>query len=198
MIKTPEGSIVLRPPTEKEAIAYEDKHRAHMRPQQEGEQMAGGVYDSGLKELLACVVEPAATVLDPDDGWLAKWPGLMLEMAKEFRRLGGDNVPMVDAPELITEPVHVALGWRAHGFRFGAVELVARRMTFPEFRAFQAQVGDDNLVDLMAKIGKSHLLSHQGDGEAEKLFSAHPYLSQKLGAKLLSIAHGRVEAAEKK
>ena len=37
--------------------------------------MAGGIYDGGLRELLACVVTPSVQVLDPDDGWLARWPG---------------------------------------------------------------------------------------------------------------------------
>lgn len=198
MIKTPAGAIVLRPPTEKEAIAYEDKHRAFTRPQQEGEQMAGGVYDSGLKELLACVVEPSAATLDPDDGWLAKWPGLFTEMAKEFRRLGGDGVPLVDAPELITDPAHVALGWRAHGFRYGSVEIVVRRMTFPEYNAFLSVMAADNFFALVAKIGKDHLLSHRGDGEADKLWADHAYLSQRIGIKLLDLANGRAEAAEKK
>lgn len=198
MIKTPEGPIVLRAPTEAEAIAFEDKRRYHRRPQQPGEEMAGGVYDSGLKELLACTIEPVASVLDPDDGWLARWPGLIEEMAAQFRRLGGDLIPVVEAPELIKDPGHVAMGWRAIGLRVGAAEVVCRRITFPEYNAFQAALAGDNLYSLVAKIGKDHLLSHRGEGEADRLWAQHPYLSQRIGLKLLDLAHGRAEAAQKK
>lgn len=198
MITTPEGPIVLRAPTESEALAFEDKRRASRRPQQDGEQMAGGIYDGGLRELLACVVTPAASVLDPDDGWLARWPGKVEEMAAEFRRMGGEQVPLTDAPELVKDPGHVALGWRAIGLRYGSADLVLRRLTFPEYNAFLVMRGPDNFFSLVAKIGKDHLLSHRGEGEADKLWAENPYLSQAIGIRLLDLAHGRAEAAEKK
>lgn len=197
-LMTPEGPIVMRPPTEAEATAFEDKRRAHKAPKADDEQVVGGIYDSGLKELLACAVEPKAEVLDPDDGWLARWPGLFDAMAKDLRRLGGYHVALVDAPAAVKEPAHVAMGWRAKGYTYGGVDLVLRVLTFPEYNAFTAQLENDNLYALAVKMGKSHLLSHQGDGEADKLFAAHPYLAQALGIKLLNLAQGRAEAVEKK
>ena len=81
-------------------------------------------------------------------------------MAAEFRRMGGEQVPLTDAPELVKDPGHVALGWRALGLRAGTAEMVVRRLTFPSTTP-SSSCGADILL-ARRQDRQDHLLSHRG------------------------------------
>ena len=191
-IETPEGVITMRAPTEGEALAFEDKHRAARRPRSSGEQVTGAVYDNGINELLGCVTSPDRKVLDVDDGWLSLYPGIADRMIAEFRRLGGYHIALQPCPEAIDAQTLGNFGRRALGFAYGEVKLCARRMTWPEYNAFQANQTGENFWASLAAQGKACLLSHQGD-EVEKLLLGRPYLAMDLGLKLLDHAMGVAE-----
>lgn len=191
-IETPEGVITLRAPTEVEALAFEDKHRAARRPRASGEQVTGAAYDNGINELLGCVTSPDRKLLDVDDGWLSLYPGIADRIMKEFRRLGGYEIPLLPCPEAVDGPTAANFGRRALGFSYGDVKLCARRMTWPEYNAFQANQTGDNFWASLAAQGKACLLSHQG-AEVDKLLLGRPYLAMDLGLKLLDHAMGVAE-----
>lgn len=193
-ILTPEGIITMRAPTEAEAIAFEDKRRAARRPRAEGEQVTGGAYDNGIEELLACVVSPAKDVLNVDDGWLALYPGVADRMAEEFRRLGGYHLQLALDAEAVSETHRANYGRRALGYSYGDVKLTARRMTWAEYNAFQANRTPENFWVLLAAQGRLCMLSHQ-DKEQEALLAGRPYLAMELGAALLNAAMGVAESA---
>ena len=200
-IQTPEGAILLRCPTEAEAIAYEDKRRAARRPRAENEQVTGAVYDNGLNELLSAVVEPKREVLDVDDGWLSLYPGVQDRMANEFRRLGGYALDAVDCPDAVSDKLRADFGRRVIGLEYGGQKLAIRRMTYPEYTALAANDDGTNLYKLLAQLARSCVVSHADAGEdraLSRLFEGRPYMAQTLGLKLYELAQGVADAREKK
>lgn len=195
VINTPFGPIAMRTPTQAEAIAFEDKLRAARRPRAATEQVLGGAYDNGLQQLFACVLSPDAKVLDVDDGWLADCPGIFDRMKEEFRRLGGYALDCVPCPEAIDDTARKNFGRKALGFEYSGQRIVARRMSYPEYNAFQANQTGENFWALLDAQGQACLVSHQGEGDLDRLLAGRPYLMMTLGIKLLDVAMGVAENA---
>lgn len=197
LVETPDGPIILRPPTEAEAVRYEDKRRMARRPRAAGEQVTGALYDDGREELLACVVTPSKQELEADDGPLELYPGVLDRMAETVRKLGGYYVDPVDCPEAVSEELRAKFKRRALGFEVGGIKVVCRRITSAEYSAFMANLaaGGAGFWDGLSKFGRSCLISHQGEGEQDQLFSGRPYLSMNIGAALYQAAQGVAETA---
>lgn len=194
IVESPEGPIVLRAPTEAEAIAIEDKLRESKR-KRGPEEPSGSLYDNGVQEVLACVLSPSKEVLDTDDGLLGLYPGLFDRMVAEVRREGGYHIGLVDCPEAIDAQTLATFKRRAVGFSYGDVRIVSRRLSWPEFQSIE---GGANFWSELAALGRNCLVSHKTDEDKAALFAGRPYLAMDLGLSLWRLARGLVETKAKK
>lgn len=194
VVESPEGPIVLRAPTEAEAIAIEDKLRESKR-KRGPEETSASLYDNGVQEVLGCVLSPPKEQLDTDDGLLGLYPGLFDRMVKEIRREGGYNLSAVEHPEAIDAATAATFKKRAVGYLYGDIKLAVRRLSWPEFQSIE---GGANMYAELAALGRNCLISHKTDDEKAALFAGRPYLAMELGLALWRLAQGVAETKAKK
>lgn len=193
MIQSPIGAIHLRAPTEDEAVRFEDRYAAARRKPDDGSS-DGSVYDNGLDEVLACVTSHKVAELHPSDGGLLDdAPAFFEVLASEFRRLGGANLGIDVYPDAVTEEYQRGFGKKAVGLSYGGVNLVARKITWPEYVAMSQERDGGNMMALFTKYGKRCIVSH-GPEELKALCEKFPYLSMTVGARLYNVAQGAVDS----
>lgn len=193
MIKSAIGEIHLRAPTEAEAIAFEDKHRASRRPQDEDS--GGSVYDNGLDEVLACVTSHKIEQLHPSDGGLLDdAPALFEVMIAEFRGLGGGGIKAEDCADAVTEDLGKSFGKKAVGMSYAGEKIVARKLTWAEYNAFASERTEANTWHLLAKYAKRCIVSHTPD-EVKALCERYPYAAMTVGVRLYNLAQGAVDSS---
>ena len=193
MIRSPIGEIHLRIPTEAEAIAFEDKHRAARRTQDDD--ASGSVYDNGLDEVLACVTSHKVAQLHPSDGGLLdEAPALFDTLIAEFRALGGGGIKVEDCSEAITEEFAKSFGKKAVGLSYAGERLVVRKLTWAEYNAFASERTESNTWHLLAKYARRCVVSRSPE-EVKVLCERYPYAAMTVGAKLYNLAQGAVDSS---
>lgn len=183
--------IVLRRPTEAEAVTIADK--ATLVGSGAGSKDA---LDNGDYEIQACVVQPDAAALDE---LLEDYPRLTELLSRELRRLCA--LDLVQAGDLITDELRKLHGRRLIGLRLGADGLVLRKLQRVEYAWLQEDIAKTEhgrvLPSKLAQAAKDHLVL-PGPEAAAELWRRHPTLSQELGARLWSAASLAVEVEQGK
>lgn len=192
--------IVLRRPTEAEAVAIADK--ATLIGSGAGSK---DVLDNGDYEIAGCVVHPDPAALEE---LLEDCPRLPELLSRELRRLC--KLDIEDAPELVTDELRKLHGRRLIGLRLyttlegrrvGDQDLVLRKLQRVEYAWLNEDLAKTEhgrmLPSTIAQAAKEHLIVPAPEAAAE-LFRRHPTLSQEIGRRLWNAAQVQVRTEQGK
>ena len=174
--------------TEAEAIAFADKRHASFSP---GERLAD-YTDDGDEEVLACVTSPSrADMLELREDF----PSVMRQLGEELRDIGGDNLVIEAAPDLVTDEIRLlhkrTIAVRiyeqpaaARGNAGPVAALVFRKLGYLELKVLRQQEETKQrgriLFAALAKAAKDHVVAGADAG----VWEAYPFLSMALGMRL--------------
>lgn len=183
-VKTRLGAFTVRRPTEAEALALAQK-----RLQVRQGQYPVDALDDGDEEILDCVVDPARDLVEAA---LDEAPRLAELLEKAVLELAGDQLDVL--PDQLREgadPVDRELAdlrekhGRVAAVTYGDTKLLITKIGRVEWKLFKRRT---DTMKAMADLGRAHLVSGVIDP------AQHPLLAAKLGAYLVRLAGGAVEA----
>lgn len=182
VVKTRLGAFTVRRPTEAEALALAQK-----RLQVRQGQYPVDALDDGDEEILDCVVNPARDLVEAA---LDEAPRLAELLEKAVLELAGDPLDVLSDQlrEAADDPALAELRKqhpRLVAVTYGDLRLAVTRIGRVEWKLFKRRT---DTMKAMADLGRAHLAEGTIDS------AAHPLLAAKLGAYLVKIAGGAVEA----
>lgn len=179
-VKTRLGAFTVRRPTEAEALSLAQK-----RLQVRQGQYPVDALDDGDEEILDCVVDPARDLVEAA---LDEAPRLAELLEKAVLELAGDQLDVLPDQAKGEDPALAELRKqhpRLVAVTYGDLRLAVTRIGRVEWKLFKRRT---DTMKAMADLGRAHLVSGVIDP------AQHPLLAAKLGAYLVKIAGGAVEA----
>lgn len=180
--------IVLRRPTEAQALALTDKREDAKDPALAGQDF----LDDGDEEVLACVVSPDRAAME---GLLEDFPHLAKTLERALRVLGGDPQPLTEEAGLITDALREKHGARLIGLRVGGPEgtpVIVKRMGRFALKEMERSLGKIRRFpsySALADLAKASVV------DPVPAWEDMPFLSQNLGAYLYMAGAAKVQAA---